>query len=304
MLRQQSLISLLIFIFFIGLIEYYFSWQSLLTPWLRLDFLDLTVAILLTFFSYWLRAMRQYDYFHKQMRGVFAQNFKLMLQHNLLNNLLPMRSGEISFPLLMKHYFQIKAAHSIPALLWFRVLDLHTIFLFALFVAADYWLSAIASIILITGWLLLPGCFYYTQHRLRNNLPTRSSSNAMQLLQKSLDGLPNTNIAFWRSWFWTLVNWLVKLSVFAWVLGLFIDIPLHVAWICVIAGDLTSVLPIHGLAGVGTYEAGVVAGAMLFEIPADAILSAAVNLHLFILGSSLFGGGVSFFIFRRNYNYG
>ena len=95
------------------------------------------------------------------------------------------------------------------------------------------------------------------------------------------------------AWMWTLINWAVKLGVFAWVLLLFIDIPLAAAWIGAIMGDVTTVLPIHGLAGAGTYEAGVVAGLMPFNVAAADALQAAVNLHVFVLASTLVGGALS-----------
>ena len=53
-------------------------------------------------------------------------------------------------------------------------------------------------------------------------------------------------------------------------------------------GDLTSILPFHGLAGAGTYEAGVVAGLAPYGLSPETALSLAINLHLFILASSAF----------------
>ncbi|MGB2680474.1 MAG: UPF0104 family protein, partial [Candidatus Competibacter sp.] len=57
--------------------------------------------------------------------------------------------------------------------------------------------------------------------------------------------------------------------------------------------DLTSVLPVHGIAGAGTYEAGVVAALIPFGIEAKVALAAAVNLHLFVLGLSAAGGALA-----------
>ncbi|VAW96580.1 hypothetical protein MNBD_GAMMA20-1008, partial [hydrothermal vent metagenome] len=46
-------------------------------------------------------------------------------------------------------------------------------------------------------------------------------------------------------------------------------------------------------AGAGTFEAGVVAALLPFGIDAKTALQAAVNLHLFILGSTLLAGLLS-----------
>ncbi len=60
-----------------------------------------------------------------------------------------------------------------------------------------------------------------------------------------------------QSWGLTVLNWVVKLSVFSWILLQFIDsATIPESLMAVVAGDLTSVLPIHGPAGSGTYEAG------------------------------------------------
>ncbi|MGB4948458.1 MAG: UPF0104 family protein, partial [Candidatus Competibacter denitrificans] len=94
------------------------------------------------------------------------------------------------------------------------------------------------------------------------------------------------------------LNWLVKLAVFAWILRLFAAMPGTAAVMGAIGGDLTSVLPVHGIAGAGTYEAGVVAALAPFGVAPTAALTAAVNLHLFMLGLSLVGGALALWLRR------
>jgi uncharacterized membrane protein YbhN (UPF0104 family) len=54
----------------------------------------------------------------------------------------------------------------------------------------------------------------------------------------------------------------------------------------VLGAELSSILPIHGVAGSGSFEAAFMAGlAPIGLISADA-LGLAVNLHLFILGAT------------------
>jgi hypothetical protein len=60
-----------------------------------------------------------------------------------------------------------------------------------------------------------------------------------------------------------------------------------------IGGELGSVLPVHGVAGMGTYEAGVMAGLAPQGVALTAALAAAVNLHLFILGATVLGAGLA-----------
>lgn len=251
------------------------------------------MAVILVFISYWVRAMRLYDYFRHEMFDAFVLCFKLMLQHNLLNNLLPMRTGELSFPLLMARYFNVPMTRSIPVLLVFRLLDLHTLILIALLAATTYWPGAFMTLVLLAGWCVLPWLAFSFSGRLLTLFNERPRGRFGSLIKQALAGLPQTPRRFYMAWLWTLINWTVKLGVFAWVLMLFIDIPLAAAWTGAIAGDLTTVLPIHGVAGAGTYEAGVVAGLMPFNATASAALQAAVNLHVFVLASTLIGGAIS-----------
>lgn len=292
----RALLSLGILAGFIAFVEIYFGWLKLLEPWTRVPVREIVVAAALIFTSYWLRALRFYDYFRSEMSGRFALCSKLMLQHNLLNNLLPMRTGELSFPILMTRYFAIPALRSMPALLWFRALDLHTLGTFGVLVLHKASLPWSLSVIVLVLWVPLPLLSFHFSTRWRHVLQRHEHRRIYKTLSRLLQGLPQAPGDFWHAWGWTLLNWMVKLGAFVWVLRLFIPISLPAAWMGCIMGDLTSVLPVHGLAGAGTYEAGVVAGLLPYGVAAQEALAAAVNLHLFLLGTTLMGGLISLFM--------
>lgn len=295
---SHTLIGLLILLVFIVLVERYIGWQNLLRPWLSVEPIPLGFAVVLVMTSYALRALRLQDYFRDAMRGRLAMAYKLMLQHNLLNNLLPMRSGELSFPILMARYFGIGPGRSVPALIWFRVLDLHTLCLLALLAATEQWLDPVASVLILLAFATLPWWLYRFSTRFLRQLSAREGGRLRGLLTRLLSGLPAGAGLFWRSWAWTVANWVVKLAVFAWVLRLFVDVPFAGALLGVAGGEVTSVLPVHGVGGVGTYEAGIIAGLLPFGVSASSALQGGVNLHLFLLGVSLLGGALSVMMSR------
>jgi uncharacterized membrane protein YbhN (UPF0104 family) len=144
-------------------------------------------------------------------------------------------------------------------------------------------------------WLVLPMAAYLAHNRLARNC-AGASHGGKQFIAKILTSLPQTPREFWRAWLWTWINWVVKLGVFAWVFQLFAPVSWSVAGLAAIAGDISSVLPIHGVAGAGTYEASIVAALLPFNIAPEIALAAAVNLHLFLLGSTLLGGLVAVFL--------
>lgn len=291
----KFLLGVLIFLGCVAAVQIYYGWGRMLAPWREIAPLALLSALILTFISYALRSVRVYDYFHVSLRGRFTLCLKLTLQHNLLNNLLPMRSGEISFPVLMARYFAVPATASVPVLLWFRLMDLHTLVTLALLAVGDAWLAQATLLPVTLLWVVLPLAAYFAHHRLAHKF-TDASHGGRKFIAKLLASLPQTAREFWRAWLWTWVNWLVKLGVFAWVFQLFAPVAWPVAGLAAIAGDLTSVLPIHGIAGVGTYEAGVVAALLPFKVAPEIALAAAVNLHLFLLGSTMLGGLIAVFL--------
>jgi len=297
-LSAKLIISVLIFIACIIGVEYYFGWAELVKPWRSLPPLAVLVALGLAFFSYMVRAYRVYDYFGDTVRGHFLTTLRIVLQHNLLNMMLPMRTGELGFPVLMKRYFNTPAMESVPALFWFRLLDLHTVLTLGLIALGSYWFAWYWVVVGVVGMMIVPIIAFFAHHQLLNILAGHEGK-LFSFIHKALDSLPKTRTEFWHSWALTLFNWLVKFASFAWVFAQFAPMPWTAALGGVIGGDLASALPIHGVAGAGTFEAGVVFAAVLFDLGADEALAAAVNLHLFILSSILTGGLVSLFLKSR-----
>ncbi len=289
---SKLLFGVLVLLGCVVAVQIYYGWGRVLAPWREVAPAALLATLILTFSSYALRSLRVYDYFRKPLRGRFTLCFKLTLQHNLLNNFLPMRAGEISFPVLMARYFDVPATASVPVLFWFRLMDLHALVTLALFAVGDAWLAQRYLFPLALLWLALPMAAYLAHNGLARKFAD-ASHERKQFIAKILSSLPQTPREFWRAWLWTWINWLVKLGVFAWVFQLFAPVSWSVAGLAAIAGDLSSVLPIHGVAGVGTYEAGIVAALLPFNIALEIAAPAALNLHLFLLVSTLLGGLVA-----------
>lgn len=291
----KKIISILVIAAFIILVEWYLGWAEVMRPWRALSWVEVLLAISLIIMSYQLRTLRIFDYFYEDMQGKWLITFKLVLIHNVLNNFLPMRSGEISFPLLMLNYFKIGYGRSLPALLWFRLLDLHTILTLGMFSLIPDSVSLSQKILITLLWLSLPLFLYVLRGWL---LRFCSDAKGIQaVIKTSLYGLPNKNWQFIKCWIFTWLNWLLKLLVLVWVLGKFISLDFMPMLLAVIAGELTSVLPFHAPGGVGTYEVGIVTPLLPYT-SGELATAAAINVHLFILCASVFGGLIGYFIPR------
>jgi len=272
------------------LVHYSVGWGTVLAPWLEMAPGLLLAAYLLVLGSYALRTVRVFLFFGPATAGEFPRSFRLILLHNLFNNLLPMRSGEASFPILMKRDFGIPFSRSIPGLFYLRLLDLHfLLFLGGIVLAWDRGWTAWGSVVLL---LPLPFLAFLLQERIRRGLPDKRG-RVGGLLERGMTGLPGNRAVFWWTWLWTGVNWAVKLGVFAWILRSFTSIPFGISLLGSVTGEISSVLPFHGVAGAGTYEAGVAVALLPFGVEAEAALRGGVNLHFFVLGASLLSGALA-----------
>jgi len=286
--RWRLVASLSIGAVFVVFVEVYVGWAELLRPWRTLAPAALGAAVALMVLSHVTRALRVHDYFDGPVRGHRAACLQLVLRHNLLNNLLPMRAGEIAFPVLMQRRFGVSPAQSLPGLLWFRLLDLHVLVLLAAPLVATAVPVSVLGLVMV-AWLCLPWLAWRGWHR----IATRTAPSAGRLarfMARLHAGLPQDERVFWIALVWTLATWALKLAVFTWLLVAFAPLGLSHAVLGAIGGELTSVLPIHGAGGFGTYEAGVVAATLASGLDAPTLLRAAVNLHLFVLGVSLLTG--------------
>ncbi|MGE7370027.1 lysylphosphatidylglycerol synthase domain-containing protein [Neorhizobium sp. NPDC001467] len=300
------LATLAIILAYAGVIEWLWGWALIFDRWQKAGWGAAVLALALLLATYVLRTWRIYDYFPAETKGRFGTLLRLVQVHNLLNIMMPLRTGEASFPLLMRREFQVPLARSTSALLVMRLFDLH-----ALLAAA-----AIGKVVDLRsdgygGWLwliwlaflVLPAFAFAQSSRAvgmaKRILPaTGKGAKLERLVEEAAAGLPANGTAFARAWGATLVNWFVKIAVLAWVLMLLCDVDLGAAFGGGLGGELSSVLPVHAPAGVGTYPAGMTAGAIAFGAPTakaalDALGQAAVNAHLLVVVASLLGTAIS-----------
>lgn len=277
----------------VAAIHWYVGWGRLLAPWLELEARTLFLALVLAAASYLARAARVYFLFARATACRFSLSLKLVLLNTVANNLLPMRTGELSFPLLMKRLFQVPLGPATAGLAWLRFMDLHTLSGLGLAGvlagrgAGPWWWS------LVVAWLALPWLAY----RLQRAIPGWLGDGRWRAVGSAIaGGAPAHGWAFWQCWMWSVLGWLAKLTVFVGLLMAFSGADREAALLGALGGELTSVLPFHGVAGMGTYESGVVAGMAPFGVSLKDALAGAVNLHLFLLGVSLAGGGLALLI--------
>jgi uncharacterized membrane protein YbhN (UPF0104 family) len=279
-------------------VEWTVGWGPLLAPWRTLSPLLLLALFGLTALSYVLRAVRVYDYFGARFRGCFPTVLRLSMLHNTANNLLPMRAGEMVFPWLMRRYFGHGFLDAAAALLWIRILDLHFLALIGILILYLRDLSPIwwwAALVWLLGLLLfLP---------LRGLVKTSSGASVrgfaaklIRLVRRVLAAAPAQPRIIARVYLWTALTWTLKFTAFAVLLEHFLPLEFWRLLTGVMGAELSTVLPFHGIAGSGSYELAVVAALAPLGVDPRLALAGAVNLHLFLLGSTLALGGFAFLL--------
>ncbi|WP_160005548.1 lysylphosphatidylglycerol synthase domain-containing protein [Rhizobium sp. 18055] len=302
--NRMALLTVAIVGAYAAFIEWFWGWSSILAQWAAVGALPIMTALILLTGTYFLRTWRIYDYFPQETAGRFQALFRVTQVHNLLNIMLPFRAGETSFPLLMRTEFGIPLTRGTSALLVMRLLDLH-----ALLAAAGIGF-AIASTHKLIVWLLwiafllLPVGAFAARKSLVRLAARLLPSKLQQFVAEIENGLPANAPAFARAWAMTVINWLVKVLVLAWALRLMGVLPMAASFGGALGGELSSVLPVHAPGGVGTYPAGITAGAVAFGSSGEAtaiaaLAQASINAHLLIVVSALTGTAISLPFGRR-----
>jgi uncharacterized membrane protein YbhN (UPF0104 family) len=259
---------------------------ELLAPWQAIDPTSLAVALALMLASYLLRTLRVTRYFRERLSGHFWAAFRLSNWHNLMNNLLPMRSGEVAFPVLMRRYFGLSPLQSVPVLFWFRLLDLQVVVIVALLAGGAAFGRGLLWWLALAALMVAPLAVYLSRAPLRERMARTEGRLAARLVEV-LDSLPDSPGRFIGTLWWTWANWVVKLCALGWVLAALAPVGFVEGVLGAIGGDLTTVLPVHAPGGFGTYEAGVALALAPFVDGGRELLTAGVNLHLFVLGSAI-----------------
>lgn len=264
------------------------GWGELFASWLALSPGLVLWLFLVAALSYGLRALRVYDWFRPRLQGRFAQVLRLSILHNVANNLLPMRAGELVFPWLMRRYFGYGLLEMAATLLWIRILDLHFLGLIGILILhlrQPAWPWPLIGVVWLAGLALL-----VLVGRAGVSSATAGRGRWHLLLRRVAAAAPGDPWRVLRVYLWTGVSWCLKFVAFASLLQHFVPVDFWRVLAGVMGAELSSVLPLHGIAGSASYELAAVAALVPLGVDPRQALAGAVNLHLFLLGVTLFLG--------------
>ena len=125
-------LSLLVLRGFGWAVHHYWGWQRLFTPWASVPVVLVALVVVAQFASYSVRGYRVYYAVPEIPRGRWHDCLKLILLNNVINLMLPARTGEASFPVLLRRWFGVTLGRGAGTLLWLRLVDLTVLIVLAL----------------------------------------------------------------------------------------------------------------------------------------------------------------------------
>lgn len=228
-----------------------------------------------------------------------GQAIGMSFLHNSANNLAPMRIGELAFPALAKWLSQVKFSVSLTHLIWIRFLDFISLIGISLCIIAFLHAQIILLIALAVLLLLTPNLIhFFVPKTISLRLPDILNTARKQLIFET------TNIRrLYKIWLLTVNAWLSKLIAMGIMLFTLSDEGLSIVTAIILGAELSSISPVHGFAGAGSYEAGGVFGAALLGVTVTESLTLTVQLHLYVLSLTVVFGILGYFLLlKRTFN--
>jgi len=277
--KSSSLaVSLLILAVFGYFLYEYRVFERLGEIFSALSVRELLISLLLYLSTYYFRAKR-FTVMFPQIKT--ADLVAVMAVHTFFNNILPFRSGEASFPIILKKLFGVEVSISSGALLFARVLDLASLAL--LFLVSAFVVATGRKELLVIPLLVLFALVLVLLVGFKLLKAFRGRFAVLGALFFFFQQFVSVKKLFLIG-LYSLLTWLFKFASFHYILKAGgIELNFFQTVFVSTFGELTTVLPVHSIGGFGTYEAGLVGGFKLLGLKTSYALTVAFYFHLILL---------------------
>ena len=241
-----------------------------------------------------------------------------VLALSLINNLLPARAGELSFPLIMQRRHGLAISESLVLLFIVRFFDFLCVIglfvVFALLNSANL-TKATGSFILSLSLLLIPllvlgallpwlgskglqAITWFMQRLGQAERPFSQKLLAGGQTAVEVIGRVHKIETYGRVLGWSLAGWLTTFAWFtAFLAAINIPVPLPLVIVGAAFATLSKALPLATVGGFGAHEAGWAFGFHLIGMPADLAIASGFAINILTLLASI---TVALFVFSVN----
>ena len=286
------------------------EWESIRETFSQLIWKWLLIALLTYIFTYILRTFRFQALIYKQDLS-FLKLMGVTFLHGMLNYVMPARTGEFSYPVLLNQVSKITITKSTATLLVARFFDFAFIVLSLPLVLIALWdrlpgniayslLVFIILVILLGIGLIWALSKYDARGENKADVYTPRCSLRLQIIKRGRELLQGMQKIAQLNQYKTFILLTIGIWVGIYTNFYFIVLSLgyepsylQMAAVSALMVPLT-LLPINGLANIGAHEAGWTTAFLLFNYSREISLSIAVSSHIILLVFVLIIGATGF----------
>lgn len=316
--KQKSMIAVLVTAIFLGVMLTQINSSTLIETIGRINPIYLVIGFLLYIWIFVLRAMRMYIILEGKVPMISL--LTILFVHNMFNNLLPARTGELSYVYLLKEKAGLNINYGLSSLMIARIFDLVGIsflFLLSIFVVKDLPFFIAGVLMLVTLVLGLALIFtvlllFYNRKFLNflekfvNKTKLDKIKYARIALEKSEETVENFKIIKSKK----IIVVSVALSIAIWLIASMItflfllEMEVYISiWKIFIASAImviTTILPVHSVGGFGTIEGTWTAIYVALGVSAQMAFVSGIGVHLIIVLYFLVLGAIGIVMMKLN----
>jgi len=307
-------------IFFVAILFTKISISDIISTLTQINPLYLVLSFFFYIMMYISRTGRFYYLNHKEIP--YKDLFPIVCFYNLINNILPSITGELSYVYLIRKFHKRTVGEGIAALFIARMFDfigISVIFLISFIVIINsiaanqnliYWIILILGLfIAILGIFLFKSKnFFYKSSKILVYLNIHTTKPGDFILKKGEEtilALERSNTSGNYSY---LMIFLYSLSICFFlysytavlVFAMGISLPLLAILFACSFAFFTNTFPIQGIGNFGTFEAGWTLGFLSVGVPAELAISSGFGYHIIALAFNFILAIFGFITINRN----
>lgn len=298
-MKRETLTTVLSALISLGVIAYVVSkldYQTTRSTFVNLHWGWLSLALVVFGVNYLLRTLRFRALIYTQ-KPPFPNLLGVISLYGMFNYLLPAKSGEVSYLVLLNRRLRISLAESATTLLAARFFDFAAIALFLPLVLFSFWQQLprwvvyVSIVFCVLIFVIGGGMLWFLRHSAQATDQKKSySSHRFARLHRIWGSLImslrliDQHSQYIRLWLLTISIWMCVFTNFYFiVLSMGYQLSyLQMIVVSIIMIPLT-LLPLQGFANLGTHEVGWVTVFTLFGQSTDVALNIAVSSHVILL---------------------
>jgi hypothetical protein len=295
-----KIIAVIITLFFIAILFTQISPGDIIKTLCDINPLCLIAGFFLYIGCYIFRSLRFYYLLKKEIP--MTDLFSVVCVHNLMNMVLPAKTGELSYIYLVNKHHDRTIGEGIATLLIARIFDIISISILFLVSFAIVIHSITANIVLIYGVILVLGLFivllsffFYKSRsfleaglRLFSFVQIEKTQPVNFILKKGEETVFALETARTTKEYSFIKIFLLSLGIwgcmYAFIALMVISMDIHtglfaIFFACTFA-FMTAILPVQGIGNFGTFEAGWTVGFLSIGVPPEMAVSTGFSYHI------------------------